>query len=141
MWFFNVIDITSNNMFILIIEIYNILKNYMLSLNLWLLFTFFLARIIKCIFYFLFSPQNLLSLFNNSSSVTIFCHLGVDFFHHVVLWQPWINILDGSFKSKDFSMCPILMKLYWTILTRCAYVMETCGIIEIVLLNDLNEKD
>jgi len=48
----------------------------MLSLNLWLLFTFFLARIIKCIFYFVFSPQNLLYLFNNSSSTTVFCHLG-----------------------------------------------------------------
>ncbi len=59
----------------------------------------------------------------------------------MALWQSCINILDGSFKSQDFSTCPVLMKLFQTILIKCVFVMETCGIIKVVLFHDLNEED
>jgi len=40
MWFFNIININSDNMFIMIIKLNNILKFDMLKHDLWLLYTF-----------------------------------------------------------------------------------------------------
>jgi hypothetical protein len=48
MWLFNIIDINSKNMFILIIKLNNNLKFDMLRLD-YGYFTFFLTRIMKCI--------------------------------------------------------------------------------------------
>jgi hypothetical protein len=40
MWCFNIINLNSNNMFILIIKLNNILKSDMLRLDLWLFYIF-----------------------------------------------------------------------------------------------------
>jgi hypothetical protein len=41
MWFFNINDVNSNNMFIVIIKLKNILKINMLKFDLWLLYIIF----------------------------------------------------------------------------------------------------
>jgi hypothetical protein len=55
MWFFNIIDINSNDMFILIIKLNNTLNFDMLKHDLWLFYTF-LTKIMKCIFDHVFHP-------------------------------------------------------------------------------------